>query len=287
MKQVVPDVDLKQVVPDVAPSESEFDLKKCHNAGFPIQVEWGNASHSFIDGFGLCSPTRWRPQQRGERRTKEMMELAGATFDALSNCVDECIPNVRLEAFKLVTGKLEGSPFTSDALAKLRERWVNLVPDPEDAKVVGRGQPFYLRALAQWLKKFEDPDAHWLMDEPDSFCTGVYIGVDKPLPRSPQVFPQKTKHRQMDDTEFSPTADNYPSAQISSAELEAKFKEEEELDRMFPSKLGVLKEEYGDRLRVASMAAISKPDGWQRNFRPKDVENVSDDSSVHPRFGKT
>ena len=49
----------------------------------------------------------------------------------------------------------------------------------------------------------------------------------------------------MDDTEFSPIADNYPSAQISSAELEAKFKEEEELDRMFPSKLGVLKEEYG------------------------------------------
>ena len=85
----------------------------------------------------------------------------------------------------MVTGKLEGSPFTSDALAKLRERWVNLLPDPEDAKVVDRGQPFYLRALAQWLKKFEDPDAHWLMDEPDSFCTGVYIGVDKPLPRSP------------------------------------------------------------------------------------------------------
>jgi len=33
---------------------------------------------------------------------------------------------------------------------------------------------------------------------------------------------------------------------------------------MFPSKLGVLKEKYGDRLRVASMAAIAKPDGGVR-----------------------
>ncbi len=33
---------------------------------------------------------------------------------------------------------------------------------------------------------------------------------------------------------------------------------------MFPSKLSVLQSEYGDRLRVASMAAITKPDGGIR-----------------------
>ena len=33
---------------------------------------------------------------------------------------------------------------------------------------------------------------------------------------------------------------------------------------MYPSKLGVLKQEYGERLRSASMAAISKPDGSVR-----------------------
>ena len=33
---------------------------------------------------------------------------------------------------------------------------------------------------------------------------------------------------------------------------------------MYPSKLGVLKQEYGERLRIASMAAISKPDGSVR-----------------------
>ena len=35
---------------------------------------------------------------------------------------------------------------------------------------------------------------------------------------------------------------------------------------MFPSKLGVLREEYGDKVGMASMAAIQKPDGAVRPF---------------------
>ena len=68
----------------------------------------------------------------------------------------------------------------------------------------------------------------------------------------------------MDDTEFAPIADNYASAQVSAKELEEKFREEEKLGRMYPSKLGVLQQEFGDRLRIASMAAITKPDGSVR-----------------------
>ena len=147
---------------------------------------------------------------------------------------------------------------------ELRAKWAALLPDPVDALRVDEGQPFLLRALSQYLKVFGDPDAHWLIDETDSFASGVCIGVDKPLPRSPQVFPVKTKHRKLDETDFCPIADNYPSAQLSCAELEKKFREEERLDRMFPSKVGVLKQEFGDRLRIAAMAAISKPDGSVR-----------------------
>jgi hypothetical protein len=47
---------------------------------------------------------------------------------------------------------------------------------------------------------------------------------------------------------------------LSSKELEDKFREAE----MFPSKIGVLQQEYGDKLRIASMAAIQKPDGSVR-----------------------
>ena len=46
----------------------------------------------------------------------------------------------------------------------------------------------------------------------DSFASGVCLAVEKPLPRSPQVCPPKLKHRRLDDTEFCPIAQNYPSA---------------------------------------------------------------------------
>ena len=130
--------------------------------------------------------------------------------------------------------------------------------------MVDSGQPFFLRAFAQWLKRFQDPDAHWLTEVEDSFASGVYVGVDKPLPRSPQIFPPKLKHRKLDETDFVPIAENYQSAQVSAEELEEKFREEEALGRMRPSKLGVLKQEYGESLRIASMAAITKPDGSVR-----------------------
>ena len=244
--------------------ECDFDHSLCFNGGKPIQVEWDGKTHEFVDGFGLCSPTRWRPAQRGERRAENMRLLAESTFALLRKAVQTHISDVRKAAFKLVTGKLKQSPFSAEVIHALREEWAQLLPDPKDAMVVDPVQPFLLRGLAQWLKIFEDPDAHWLVDAVDSFSSGVCLGVEKPLPRSPQVFPPKIKHRKLDDTEFAPIATNYASAQMSAKELEAKFKEEEGLGRMFPSKLGVLKEQYADRLRVAAMAAIVKPDGTVR-----------------------
>ena len=242
----------------------EFDLESCLNRGRPMSVEWGGKCREFVDGFGLCSLGRWPPKARGERRSEEMKRLAAATFDLLSDTVRQVIQDPRKEAFRLVTGKLTQSPFPAEVLTPLRSKWAELLSDPGDALVVDQGQPFLLRGLAQWLGVFEDPDAKWLVDVEDSLASGVCLGVEKPLPRSPQVCPPKVKRRKLDESEFSPIAQNYASADMSSPELEAKFREEEALGRMFPSKLGVLREQYGDKLRVASMAAIKKPDGSVR-----------------------
>ena len=73
------------------------------------------------------------------------------------------------------------------------------------------------------------------------------------------------KHRKLDDSEFNPIANNYQSAQVSSTELEAKFREEEALGRMYPTRFSTLKQEFGEeRIRIAAMAAIAKPDGTVR-----------------------
>eukprot|EP00435_Cladocopium_sp_Y103_P002353 s4728_g1.t1 len=159
-------------------SFGNFDMEACLNRGQPVSVEWDGHIREFVDGFGLCSPTRWPPNARGARRTDVMKTLAWQTFQFLVETVRECIPDVRAAAFQLVTGKVGESPFNAEALGRLRAKWAGLLPDPEDA---------------------------------------------------------------------------------------AKFREEEALGRMFPTRLSVLVQEFGeDRVRVASMAAIVKPDGSVR-----------------------
>ena len=250
---------------DKSVSDDGFDMGKCKNFGAPMMVEWAGVHRPFVDGFGLCAPTRWPPASRGLYRADNMKRLAEATYNILLDTVVSSIKDVRLESFKLVTGKLVSSPFTKEKLDEARKRWADLLPAPKEALVVDDGQPFLLRGLALWLKAFDDPDADILVDGVDNFANGVWVGVDKPLPRCPQVFPPKLKHRKLDDTDFNPVASNYPSAQLSSKQLEDKFREEEKLGRMFPSTLPVMVNKYGaDRVRVASMAAIMKPDGGVR-----------------------
>eukprot|EP00435_Cladocopium_sp_Y103_P074800 s19_g51.t1 len=167
---VVTEDDIEVISDGEAQAEvGQFDVAACGNSGMPIQVEWD-------------SPTRWKPSQRGGRRSAEMVALADATFQLFCECVDECIPNVRGEAFKLVTGKLAESPFAVQAVDKLRRKFSALLPDKVDAMVLDDGQPFFLRALAQWLKLYNDPDVEWLVDVEDSFATGVCVEVSPGLP---------------------------------------------------------------------------------------------------------
>ena len=126
----------------------QFDMDACFNTGRPIQVEWDRTQRGFVDGFGLCSPCRWKPHQRGTRRTHDMIRLADDTFNLLVEGVKESILDLRLEAFKLVTGKLTQSPFKVTALQKIRSKWFSLLKDPDDAAVLDEGQPFFLSVVA-------------------------------------------------------------------------------------------------------------------------------------------
>ena len=39
-------------------------------------MTWEGKSTDFVDGFGLCSPTRWRPSDRGGRLSAPAKNLA-------------------------------------------------------------------------------------------------------------------------------------------------------------------------------------------------------------------
>ena len=83
-------------------------------------------------------------KQRGTHRSEEMTKLAEDTFGILATCVVDEIKDLRREAFRLVTGKLDASPFSPEALASVREKLFSLLADPQDAAKIDEGQPFYL-----------------------------------------------------------------------------------------------------------------------------------------------
>ena len=54
-------------------------------ATLAVPSKWNGTvkAHDFVDGFGLCSPTRWKPGARGHGRSQVMKELAAATLSCL------------------------------------------------------------------------------------------------------------------------------------------------------------------------------------------------------------
>ena len=194
--------------------------EEARNRGKPLVVEWGGRSKPFVDGFGLCSANRWRPEDRGAYLSMEAQQMGRKLKELLQEFVVSQIGDLRKEAFHLALGRLQGSPFSESALQKLRERWAQLLPSPSSAMELTEGQPFFLHLLAQTLEVMEDPDYQVLVQDRESFATGVPVGLDEPLPRVPAVFPPKEKHRKLDDSDYIPFSENYKSAELVAEELE-------------------------------------------------------------------
>ena len=91
--------------------------------------------------------------------------------------------------------------------------------------------------------------------------SGVPVGFGETIEQVPQVFGLKEHLRKLDESEPDFDRANFKSAEMSATQLLAKFREEEKLGRMRPTTIGALREDYpADRIRVASMGAIEKPD---------------------------
>ena len=235
------------------------------NWGSPLIVEWDGEVREFVDGLGICSCNRWRPECRGVGLDDEAVELSSKLFDLVSAFVQEQLGDLRLAAFKLVLGKFEGSPFTQSSLDSIRREWSKLLTAPQAAMVRAEGQPFFLDLMAQTLRVLGDPDWEILTSVEDSFATGVPLCYKEPIPRAPDVFPERLKQSKLDESEYMEIARNYKSAEEHAEGLEQKFREDEALGMMYPSTLGALKSEFpGQNIMVAALGAIAKPDGSVR-----------------------
>ena len=138
--------------------ETGFDMAGCKNHGQPISVEWDSKSRFFIDGFGLCSPTRWQPWDRGVNRSPEANPLLTSIYSLLLQEVVSSVGDPRRVCYELVLGRLKSSPFPLEAVDRCRAAIGGLLGVTDSALEVPQGQPFHLHLVSRVLKVVGDPD---------------------------------------------------------------------------------------------------------------------------------
>ena len=229
--------------------------------GPPMVGDFAGATDEFVDGFGRCSPGRWKPSCRGRCLSPAAVSFAKNLRDKVRRFVLDNVPDLARATFRLATGHWDGPLFASEPLNKLREEWFDMLPDPLRARELIPHQPFYLRAIAQTLRILEDPDYHIIEEGKFCFVNGVDVGHTAPLGPVPQVFRRRQKDQKYDDSVWEPIMSNYRDGpDVERALLEA-FEKEESEGRMFPLSIAEARKRYpGSALRIAAQAVIPKPD---------------------------
>jgi hypothetical protein len=235
--------------------------------GPPLGATWGGKARCLHDGAGLCSPGRWHPEARRETGWAGLGPLKSALLALLHK---HLAPVPRL-VFAMACGQVRTCPFSEELLRAGRELWFEcLVRGGSSLTIEQLGQvapyqPFYLSAIGETLVLIGDPDARIYHLSPESFTTGVAVGMGHRLPRTPAVFERKAKWRKYPPAEDNWDMGNYQSALGIGPVLQAQFEEEAALGLMYETSLDDAVSSFpGDRLRVAALGAIEKGDDTWR-----------------------
>ena len=145
-----------------------------------------------------------------------------------------------------------------------REAWLRRLSETKGAEMealrcVEPRQPFMLTAIGEHLKIIGDPDWRAFSAGPDTFRSGVPLGVQG-MPRVPEVFEAKEKWRKYEPVPWPTDKANYTSALDNALAVQKQFRKEEALGAMVEVTEGAARERYGEKLRVAALAALEKAD---------------------------
>ena len=251
--------------------------------GPPVQAVWAGKRRELHDGAGLCSPGRWPPGRRAEPG-----RLARRLREGLLKILLAHIRDPHRVVYALACSHFKASPFTDDLLGEARAFWFRVLAEEggvpvEELELMPEYQPFYLRALAETLRIFGDPDWRVFWESKESFAKGVPVGVDVRLPRTPAVFERKRRWRRYDDSEPVLEKENYKSILGNEAQIRAQFEEEKALGMMFDVPDRTAHEQYpGDRLRVAAQGALEKGDNSFRVIHDG-THGVRVNNAIKPR----
>lgn len=226
----------------------------------PVHLAPGGSRRRLRDGGGLCSPGQWPPDSRQlPPNGLKILHILQETLELREEKMGQGA-NLRLFA-SLCCGRVDANPLAAEAAAaasKVRE--LLRAEGIEMARPVPHPSPSLDFPLLKGLASFlGDPDAGGV----DHYIEGVRLGVARKLPRTPAVFPRKTKWRleewmAEDAEEFSA---NYSSAAARPEVVEQELRAHLEEGMFVKMPYKKAKEKYGDQLRVAPLALVEERGG--------------------------
>ena len=153
--------------------------------------------------------------------------------------------------------RLYGEVPRKDVRAKLRE-WIanRLSLRPEQCEVV-EGQVMRLGMLSTVLKELQDPDWRFV----EEIGSGVKLGVDVELPRTPSVFEEKVRwNLDGPDYKMANVSENCGAVEENMTEVRKLFEKERSLGWMVEMSDKEAQEANGEKLHIASLAVVTEKD---------------------------
>ena len=147
------------------PPPVAFRPQDCGNRGTPVRVEWENQESEVTDGFGLCSPTRWRPMDRGHHLSSPATAFAQSMHRMATRFIAEHVGDAKGMCIGLLTQKLKSSPFAGKKMEDLRCQWAQLLGAGLGRRRLGgtRGPTFHAEGTFTYCRtprqsRLGDPD---------------------------------------------------------------------------------------------------------------------------------
>ena len=235
--------------------------------GQPFQVGSFERRRDLVDGAGLCSLGKWAPADRpvtASARLRQVREVILSALEDLPTCRGGDVDSL---FDQLAEGKIESDPLGAEFCGDVRNAVFAIFKDaPHDGRPQpgDKRQPIRVRLLEAMLFEGCDPDAGGMAQ----FAEGVRLGVGTKMPRTPAVYPKKTRWRleSQANATYEPTEvaavwrENYPSAKSHADEIEEQV--EEHVNRGLVLKVSPHEaEKLFPGLCINSLGAVAKTDG--------------------------
>ena len=160
--------------------------------GQPLHVGSFEKRRELVDGAGLCSLGKWVLADRPITQSARLRRARTILWQAVEG-LQETIGVTPEQLFdKLSKGEVESDPFGEVLCSRLRNEILLMFEGlAEDGRPRqgDRPQPIQIRLLQTLLREGGDPDASGM----GQLAIGVKLGVGSRMPRTPAVYPRKTR----------------------------------------------------------------------------------------------